>query len=104
MKRDTKRVTVVTGGSRGIGAATVLALARAGHGVAFSYRSDADSADRIRTAASNTGTQCVAIRADVTQDADIDRLFDEAAELGMLTGLVNNAGVTAHARASRNTR
>ena len=48
-------LTVVTGGSRGIGAATVLALAREGHDVVFSFRADAESADRVRTTAIETG-------------------------------------------------
>jgi NAD(P)-dependent dehydrogenase (short-subunit alcohol dehydrogenase family) len=89
-------LTVVTGGSRGIGAATVLALAREGHDVVFSFRSDAESADRVRTTAIETGTRCVAVQADVTEQADVERLFGTAAEIGMVTGLVNNAGLTAH--------
>jgi NAD(P)-dependent dehydrogenase (short-subunit alcohol dehydrogenase family) len=89
-------LTVVTGGSRGIGAATVLALAREGHDVVFSFRSDAESADRVRTAAIKTGTRCVAVQADVTEQADVEGLFGAAAEIGTLTGLVNNAGLTAH--------
>lgn len=89
-------LTVVTGGSRGIGAATVLALAREGHDVVFSFRSDAESADRVRTTAIETGTRCVAVQADVTEQPDVERLFGTAAEIGMVTGLVNNAGLTAH--------
>ena len=89
-------LTVVTGGSRGIGAATVLALAREGHDVVFSFRSDAESADRVRTTAIETGTRCVAVQADVTEQPDVERLFGTAADIGMVTGLVNNAGLTAH--------
>ena len=89
-------LTVVTGGSRGIGAATVLALAREGHDVVFSFRSDAESADRVRTTAIEAGTRCVAVQADVTEQPDVERLFGTAAEIGMVTGLVNNAGLTAH--------
>jgi NAD(P)-dependent dehydrogenase (short-subunit alcohol dehydrogenase family) len=89
-------LTVVTGGSRGIGAATVLALAREGHDVVFSFRSDAESAERVRDAATESGTRCVAVQADVTVQADVERLFGAAAEIGTVTGLVNNAGLTAH--------
>lgn len=89
-------LTVVTGGSRGIGAATVLALAREGHDVVFSFRSDAVSADRVRTTAIETGARCVAVQADVTVQEDVERLFGAAAEIGPVTGLVNNAGLTAH--------
>jgi NAD(P)-dependent dehydrogenase (short-subunit alcohol dehydrogenase family) len=89
-------LTVVTGGSRGIGAATVLALAREGHDVVFSFRSDAESADRVRTSAIEAGTRCVVVQADVTEQPDVERLFGTAAEIGTVTGLVNNAGLTAH--------
>lgn len=89
--------TLVTGGSRGIGAATVLSLARAGHDVAFSYRSDGDAAERVRREATEAGARCVSLQAEVTSDQDVERMFREAAEaLGPLTGLVNNAGLTAH--------
>jgi len=89
-------LTVVTGGSRGIGAATVLALAREGHDVVFSFRSDAESANRVRTTAIETGARCAAVQADVTMQEDVERLFGTAAEIGPVTGLVNNAGLTAH--------
>lgn len=90
-------VTIVTGGSRGIGAATALALARAGHDVAISYREDADAAERVVASATAEGARCVAIRADVTGEDDVERLFaDTTSELGMPTGLVNNAGLTAY--------
>jgi NAD(P)-dependent dehydrogenase (short-subunit alcohol dehydrogenase family) len=90
-------VTVVTGGGRGIGAATVLELSRDGHDVALSYRVDAGAAAATVAAATRFGGRCVAIRADVTRDEDVDALFSEAADqLGVVTGLVNNAGVTAH--------
>ncbi len=59
MKEGARPVTIATGGSRGIGAATVLALARAGHDVAFSYRSDRESAERVRTAATDLGRRCL---------------------------------------------
>lgn len=91
-----RALTVVTGGSRGIGAATVLALARAGHDVVFSYRSDRDAAERVRTAATEQGIESRAVQSDVTDQADVERLFGVAAELGTPTGLVNNAGLTAH--------
>lgn len=90
----TRPTTLVTGGSRGIGAATVLRLARDGHDVALSYVHDEDAAQRTAGAAREAGARCVAIRADSSQEADVERLFDEAADaLGPLTGLVNNAGV-----------
>jgi NAD(P)-dependent dehydrogenase (short-subunit alcohol dehydrogenase family) len=96
MEQGARPVTIVTGGSRGIGAATVLALARAGHDVAFSYRSDREAAERVRIAAIDLGRRCLSLRADVTSEHDVERLFGEAAELGPLNGLVSNAGLTAH--------
>ncbi|SCX44181.1 glucose 1-dehydrogenase [Klenkia marina] len=87
-------VTVVTGGSRGIGAATVAALARAGHDVVVGYRSGADDAAAVVAGAEAVGVRAVAVRADVTDPADVDRLF--ATALGTPTGLVANAGLTAH--------
>jgi NAD(P)-dependent dehydrogenase (short-subunit alcohol dehydrogenase family) len=89
-------VTIVTGGSRGIGAATVLALARAGHDVAFSYRSNAAAAERVCAAATSDGARCLLVQADVRNDQDVERMFSQAARLGPVTGLVNNAGLTAH--------
>ncbi|WP_306323244.1 MULTISPECIES: SDR family NAD(P)-dependent oxidoreductase [unclassified Streptomyces] len=92
----TRPTTLVTGGSRGIGAATVLRLAREGHDVALSYVSDKDAAERTAEAVRAEGARCVVVQADTSQEADVERMFDEAvAELGPLTGLVNNAGVTA---------
>lgn len=92
------KVTVVTGGGRGIGAATARRLAAAGHDVAISYlREDAAAADVV-AAVQRTGRRGVAVRADVAVEADVERLFDTAAEaLGTVTGLVNNAGVTSPA-------
>jgi NAD(P)-dependent dehydrogenase (short-subunit alcohol dehydrogenase family) len=95
---DHKRpVTVVTGGSRGIGAAAVLHLAKVGHDIAVGYRHDHEAAARVVQAATLSGARCVAIRGDVTREDDVQALFALATEqLGTITGLVNNAGVTAH--------
>jgi NAD(P)-dependent dehydrogenase (short-subunit alcohol dehydrogenase family) len=88
-------VTIVTGGGRGIGAATAVALARAGHDVAVGYRDDERAAAAVIGRASAAGARCVAIRADVTREEDVVELFAAAAErLGPVTGLVNNAGTS----------
>jgi len=94
MSRSDRPLTVVTGGSRGIGAATVLALVRAGHDVVFSYRSDADSSERVQAAATELGHRCLPVHADVTHESDVADLFTQASSLGLVTGLVNNAGLT----------
>ncbi|MEV0397984.1 SDR family NAD(P)-dependent oxidoreductase [Polymorphospora rubra] len=88
-------VTVVTGGSRGIGAATVRRLATAGHDIALCYRADDAAAEAVLADVHATGRRAIAVRADVTDPDDVARLFDRAeGELGPVTGLVNNAGVT----------
>ncbi|WP_055588058.1 SDR family NAD(P)-dependent oxidoreductase [Streptacidiphilus griseoplanus] len=87
-------VTVVTGGSRGIGAAICVRLAADGHDVAVGYRSDAQAAEAVAAAVREAGRHAVAIPVDTTDEAGVDRLFETAAEaLGTVTGLVNNAGV-----------
>lgn len=87
-------VTVVTGGSRGIGAAVCVRLAGDGHDIALGYRSDEAAADAVAEAVRETGRRCVTVRMDTTDEAGVDRLFETAAtDLGPVTGLVNNAGV-----------
>ncbi|MEV4755151.1 SDR family oxidoreductase [Micromonospora sp. NPDC049559] len=87
-------VTIVTGGSRGIGAATVRRLAAAGHDIALCYRADTDAATAVLRDVHAAGRQGIAVPADTTDPDQVADLFDAAAALGPLTGLVNNAGVT----------
>ena len=97
MSLPARQITVVTGGSRGIGAATVLELARQGHDLAIAYRTDAEAAECVALGATDLGARAVVIRVDVTSNDDVEELFSSAAaQLGTITGLVNNAGVTAH--------
>jgi NAD(P)-dependent dehydrogenase (short-subunit alcohol dehydrogenase family) len=87
-------VLVVTGGSRGIGAAVAKAAARAGWAVCLSYRADRDAADAVVAECRSSGTPAVAVQADVSVEADVLRLFGTAEdELGPVGGLVNNAGI-----------
>ncbi|MEV4617170.1 glucose 1-dehydrogenase [Asanoa sp. NPDC049573] len=88
------KVTIVTGASRGIGAATARRLATAGHAVAVGYRSDAEAAAKVVTEITGAGGQAHAIPVETADAAQVEKLFAEAAELlGPVTGLVNNAGV-----------
>jgi NAD(P)-dependent dehydrogenase (short-subunit alcohol dehydrogenase family) len=90
------RVTLITGGTRGIGAATALRLARDGHDLVLGYARDDRTAEETRLAVEDTGARCVTVRADLTDPAGVDRLFGAAADHGRLTGVVNNAGATLH--------
>lgn len=85
---------LITGGGRGIGAATARLAAARGYAVAVNYVKDEHAANAIVSEIRASGGTAVAIRADVSQEADVERLFREAiGELGPLTALVNNAGI-----------
>jgi NAD(P)-dependent dehydrogenase (short-subunit alcohol dehydrogenase family) len=87
-------VTIVTGGSRGIGAATARRLAAAGHDIAIGYRRDHTAAKAVLDDIQAAGRRGLAVAADTTDPDQVQRLFDTAADLGPVTGLVNNAGIT----------
>ncbi|MYR58307.1 SDR family oxidoreductase, partial [Streptomyces sp. SID625] len=88
-------VTVVTGGSRGIGAAVCRRLAGDGHDVVIGYVRDTCAAEAVADEVLEAGARSVAVRVDTSVEADVERLFAVAEErLGPVTGLVNNAGVT----------
>ena len=89
------QATVVTGGSRGIGAATVRRLAAQGHRVVVGYRQAAGQADDLVKEVRAEGGEAIAVRVDTTSPEDVDNLFDTARRrFGQVTGVVNNAGVT----------
>ncbi|MEU4806918.1 3-oxoacyl-ACP reductase FabG [Actinosynnema sp. NPDC023587] len=89
-----RRVAVVTGGSRGIGRAVVTALTRDGYDVAFCYESDDESATRTVAEAERFGTAVLSARCDVTDTASVRRFVERARDtLGPASVVVNNAGV-----------
>jgi NAD(P)-dependent dehydrogenase (short-subunit alcohol dehydrogenase family) len=93
---DEKRPTViVTGGGRGIGAATAIALGASGYNVAVNFSNDEAGAARVVEQLAALGAKAVAIRGDVSCESDVLRLFETAeSALGAVHALVNNAGVT----------
>lgn len=97
MQNADRSVTIITGGTRGIGAATAIRLARAGHDLMLAYRQDDSAARQTAAHVQAAGARCVVAKADITHQDDIERLFSTTTDqLGMVTGLVNNAGATVH--------
>lgn len=91
-----KRTTIlITGAGRGIGAATALAAARAGHDIVLNYARDEQAAQATAQAIRDIGRTAFLVQADVGCNEDIRRMFETIeAEMGPLHGLINNAGIT----------
>ncbi len=88
-------VMMITGGGRGIGAATARLAAGRGYAVCVNYQRDAEAAEQVVAEIAEAGGKALAVQADVAQDEEVERLFETAqGQLGPLTALVNNAGVT----------
>jgi NAD(P)-dependent dehydrogenase (short-subunit alcohol dehydrogenase family) len=96
--RNEERVVMVTGGSRGIGAASARLAARAGYAVCVNYTRDAAAAEQVAGDIVALGGRAIAVRADVSVEADVVRLFAACdSGLGPVSALVNSAGVVAPA-------
>jgi len=94
MTSDKRRVLLVTGGGRGIGAATARLAAAGGYDVCVNYRADAAAAATVVDAATQAGARAVAVQADVAVEGDVVRLFETCdRHLGRLSALVNNAAI-----------
>ena len=89
-----QQVLLVTGGGRGIGAATALLAARRGYAVAVNYASNSLAADEVVRAIRAAGGKAIAVQADVGDETQVMAMFEQVdARLGRLTALVNSAGV-----------
>jgi NAD(P)-dependent dehydrogenase (short-subunit alcohol dehydrogenase family) len=88
------RVVLITGGSRGIGAATARLAAAEGYAVAINFRVDSDGANKLAKELTETGARAIPLQGDVSIEDEVVALFDRAEqELGSLTALVNNAAI-----------
>ena len=89
-----KKILLITGGSRGIGAATARLAAARGYDVCVNYRRNRDAADGVVSQIRAAGARALAVAADVSLEDDVRRLFDVCdTSFGRLDALVNNAGV-----------
>ena len=88
------QVILITGASRGIGAATALLAARAGYAVAVNYSANSLAADEVVRQIRQHGGSAITVQADVAEESQVLAMFEKVdAKLGRLTALVNNAGV-----------
>ena len=87
-------VVLITGGGRGIGAATAALAASRGYAVCVNYRSNADAANAVVAMIADAGGRAIAVQADVAIESEVVRLFETCdAKLGRLSALVNNAAI-----------
>lgn len=95
MSNNTGKAAIVTGGSRGIGRAIVLALAEAGFNVAFSYAANQAAAAEVEKAAKAFGVECLSIQSNAADVKEAQALVEQAhKQFGRIDALVNNAGIT----------
>ncbi len=89
-----RKVALVTGGSRGIGAATSMLLARNGFDVCINYKNNSAKAEQLLTQLRNYNSNCIAIQADISDEEQVVALFNQIdIQLGTIGVLVNNAGI-----------
>jgi len=89
-----KKVAIITGGSRGIGAATAKLFAEKGYAICINYKTQSAPAQKLTQEILGLGTPCIAVQANVSIEEDVNRLFSTVDEqLGAVSVLVNNAGI-----------
>ena len=92
------KTIVITGGARGIGAATARVAGKQGWSVAFSYLSNDEAANATAAAVEAAGGKALAVKGDVGEESEVVALFDQAVDaFGPVDGVVNNAGIIAQA-------
>jgi NAD(P)-dependent dehydrogenase (short-subunit alcohol dehydrogenase family) len=92
-----QKVMIVTGGSRGIGAATALLAAKQGYAVCVNYVSNRAAAEEVVSKITAAGGRAISVAGDVAIEADVIRMFESVdKELGTVTALINNAGILDH--------
>ena len=90
-----KKVLIVTGGNRGIGAATSLRAAQIGYSVCINYEKSSKNANQVVREINSNGGKAIAVQADISSAKEVERLFKTTEiELGALSALVNNAGIS----------
>lgn len=94
MHTEMEKVLIITGGSRGIGAATAHLAAEQGYAICVNYHRNQEAAHSIVHSIQQRGGHAIAVAADIASEADVMRLFQTVdAQLGNVTALVNNAGI-----------
>jgi len=94
MKKQHQKIVIITGGSRGIGAATTKLFAEKGYAICINYKSQNLPAEQLAKSINDGGGRCIAVQANIANEDDVNRLFATVDErLGVVSVLVNNAGV-----------
>lgn len=90
----TKKIAIITGGSRGIGAATALLAAKAGYDICLNFVANETAAASVVNACESHGVRAMSVQGDVASESDVKKLFDTCdSRLGRVSFLVNNAGI-----------
>ncbi len=96
MKPEKRRIAIITGSSRGIGAATAIQAAKLGYEVCINFIENESAALKVAERIRSHHGKCITVQADVSKEAEVIRLFEEVdKKLGTVTALVNNVGVLA---------
>lgn len=91
---STEKIVIITGGSRGIGAATARLFAENGYKVCINYINNDAAAEDLVSEIQKKGTKCIAVKADISKEPEVARLFEKVDQhLGPVSVLINNAGI-----------